>query len=231
MKPFFLITLLFSFLCVQAQVEISGPSIGLKLPAGISLEQTNSNDSVKVLSTYIILPKTSLKELQDPFTLLYSILEKEKLKFIETIDPDPRMRKAASGNYFSIRPIELYKDDKIISFLFEISFAHAGAAHPRSEYYTFNYHLQKQKPLLFADYFNVETDKDKEALVQLMNSEFNDENIKVNSFYEFDFNITENAVTFNFDNYEITSYAMGMPRIEINKKLIRNFVMSEYLKL
>ncbi len=215
---------------VSAQIDILKKINGVSPPTGFFFERSISSDTSKFLTIETVLPRTKMEGLQAAQKELVSIIEKEKLKFIKSIDPDPRMKQAASGNNFTCYPIELYKNDKIISFLFEISYSHTGAAHPMSQYYTFNYDIQKKTQLSFVDYFNLKNDQDKEALVQLINSSFEDGNIRVKKFYDFDFNIEEEAVIFNFDNYEIASYAYGLLRAKFNKNQIHRFINPTYLK-
>src|SRR5260221_3174713 len=212
----------------QTNALVSNSSAITNLPDGVFLDRQSFVDSAKFLTVEIVIPKTNVKELQSAQKLLISLIEKEKIKFVETITPDPRMRNAASGNGFTVFPQELYKDNKIISFLFENSYYHAGAAHPKSDFYTFNYDIQKQRQLNITDYFKLESDKDKDALVQLINSTFDNENIKVKKFYDFDFNIKNETVTFNFDDYEVASYAFGLQRLPFNKSQIARFINSEY---
>lgn len=124
--------------------------------------------------------------------------------------------------------MELYKDDNLISFLLDISYNHAGAAHPYSAYYTFNYDIEKHRQIDFADYFDLKNGKDKEALIQLINSEFEDESIRVDKFYDFDFNVSGSTLTFNFDNYEVASYAFGLQRVTLRNSQIENFITPMY---
>ena len=208
--------------------RLTSDSVSIYLPPDIFLERINSYDSSRFLTIELVLPKTDTKQLQHAFGLLTSIIEKEKNNFIDTIEPDERMSEAASGNHFGVYPNELYKDDKILSFLFVISYYNAGAAHPFSMYYTFNYNIQDQRQIRFEDFFTFKSNRDKEDLIKLINLGFEDESIKVDKFYDFDFNINASTVTFNFDNYEVASYAFGLQRATINRNQIENYINSIY---
>jgi hypothetical protein len=208
--------------------RLTSDSVSIYLPQDFYLERLNFYDSSRFLTIDIVQPKTDLKQLQSALELLSKIINKEKTKFIDTFKPDERMREAASGNHFSVYPEELYKDDKIISVLIQISYYYAGAAHPFSMDYSFNYNIHDQRQISFEDFFTFKSNKDKEDLIQLINSKFEDESIRVDKFYDFDFNINAKMVTFNFDNYEVASYAFGLQRATINKDQIENYVNSVY---
>lgn len=125
---------------------------------------------------------------------------------------------------FYINPVSVYKDEKIVSYCFEISSDHAGAAHPFTEYYSFNYDLKRNKQFTFSDYFNVRSSQDTQIFIRIINEAINRPYIEVGKIDGLDFNIEKDSIAFNFDDYEIASYAEGIIKAKVVRETLRQFV-------
>jgi hypothetical protein len=200
----------------------------VKVPPGISLDSLTLLDSSRYLRIEIVLPKSKDQKLRSAEKLLGKIISKEKESFTNSLDrmmaDDPELRLSTLGSEFLVYPVELYKDENLLSYLFAIEVYHVGAPHPKLEYYTFNYDISKQKQIKFSDYFVFTSSIDEDALIQSIKRSFNNHYLFPEKIYDFDFNFNTDSPTFNFDNYEIAGYSDGAPRASFNKSELSKYI-------
>jgi hypothetical protein len=200
----------------------------LKLPEGIKLDSIIFSDEKRKLEIFILIPVSGISKLDKALRIE---LENRKNNFIESVDKrieEDKGQMSEIGSDFDVNLVSAYKDKDIISYCFVISFYHGGAAHPMTIYYSFNYDLKREKKITFSDYFNVESTKDTIFLTDLMTKAINTENISVTNLNDMDFNIEKDTISFNFDDYEIASYAEGIIQARINKSLLKKNIKSNY---
>ena len=214
------------------KVEESNNEAKLIIPDELFLDTITIFDSSKALTINIILPKSKNENLFAADRLLTTIINEMKEEFIKNVDKmlkeDKTMLQSASGNTFHVWPEELYKEENTLSFLLVINIQHAGAAHPKTDYYSFNYDIEKQEKLNFSNYFTIETKIDSVYLLNKINLYFNDRDIRTEKLYDFDFNFNKQTIYFNFDDYEIASYAYGRKRAEFDKKELFEYISKNY---
>ncbi|MDR6560447.1 MULTISPECIES: DUF3298 domain-containing protein [unclassified Arcicella] len=197
----------------------------------IILDTTFIYDKLHLLTIEIILPKTKGKQLFSADKLLNTIITDKKNQFVISVDKmlkDEPLLKTAIGSEFIVSPVELYKDKHVLSYLLYIEVYRAGAPHPKSDYFSFNYDIKRKKQIKFYDYFIFQSKNESDSLLKLINSTFKDEYIKADEFYDFDFNFNEKTINFNFDDYEIASYAYGMQRATIDKTKLFKYIKAEF---
>ena len=78
----------------------------------------------------------------------------------------------------------------------------------------------------FRDCFVLRDQSDSSELVALINKALGEE--QVFEIYDFDFSVERTVISFNFDDYEIGSYAEGVKRAIIPKARLRKFIETEY---
>jgi hypothetical protein len=124
--------------------------------------------------------------------------------------------------------LSLFEDKKFISYSFTNSQYFAGAAHGMTRYISYNYELKRNKLVIFNEFFNLKSEKDSIFLMNLMTRRIALENVEVNTFENMDFNLTNDSISFNFDDYEIASYAEGAIQVKIGKNEIANLINKNY---
>jgi len=129
---------------------------------------------------------------------------------------------------YSCGLINLFEDKKFISYSFTNSQYSAGAAHGMTRYISYNYDLKRNKSISFNEFFNLKSEKDSIFLMNLMTRRIALENVEVNTLENIDFNLTKDSISFNFDDYEIASYAEGAIQVKIGKKEIANLINKNY---
>ena len=129
---------------------------------------------------------------------------------------------------YSCGLLSLFEDKNFISYSFTNSQYFAGAAHGMTRYISYNYDLKRNKLVSFSEFFNLKSEKDSIFLMNLMTRRIALENVEVNTFENMDFNLTKDSISFNFDDYEIASYAEGAIQVKIGKKEIANLINKNY---
>jgi len=197
----------------------------LQVPDKVTLDTLHSYDSTKLINVDIVLPRHTEYRLKHVDKVLLRIINKVRTKFEESVDEmikeNPEMNVPPSYNDFSVTPVSMYVDQKLLSYCFLICIYHASAPHGKCDYYTFNYDIDKGKVLQFSDYFITKTSADSSFLIQTINNAIGQDGIEIKSLYEIDFSILDStSISFNFDNYEISSYAEGMLQGKMERKVI-----------
>lgn len=204
-------------------------SDSLVLPKDFHVDSSVKFDRLRNTEIQIFLPKYSL--LTDFDTQVSSYISGQFSKFIAYLDTliqeDPSMLISTTSS-FIIYPVSIYRDSKLVSYCFIISTDHAGAAHPLTKYYSFNYDLTKKRRIGFFEYFQVKSKQDTAFLKKVINEAINRENISVSKLYDIDFNIVPDGIEFNFDDYEIASYAEGIIKAKVQKKRVHQIVKNNY---
>jgi hypothetical protein len=200
----------------------------IKLPEGIRFDSIKFSDEKRKLEIYISFPVSGILKLDKDLRIE---LENRQEDFIETVDDRIKAdngKMSEMGSDFYIDLVSAFKDNDIISYCFVISSYLGGQAHPVTIYYSFNYDLKRERKIAFNDYFNVESRNDTIYLTDLMTKAINTENISVTSLKDMDFSIEKDTISFNFDDYEIASYAEGIIQARINKSLLKKNIKSSY---
>lgn len=197
---------------------IPEPVKPMDLPTGFLLDTFEKNDVSRNLSMFIALPVSGIKQIDN---FVSADIEKQKNDFIKSLDGrikrDTSMLRAVPSDFYA-DPVSVFKDDKITSYLFIISYYHAGAAHPMTMYCAFNFDNKTRKRIFFHDYFQVNKKSDTTYFTGLITKAIDREGVFVSEIKDnIDFSIEKDTISFNFDDYEITSYAEGIIQGRIDK--------------
>lgn len=197
----------------------------IKLPNGYTFDSTMTFDSARNAEIHIIIPRYEEAILYDKQVSAYIMqrLKSYRLSLDTLIQNEPSMLHSVPSGFY-VDPVSVFKDDKIVSYCFIISSDYAGAAHPFTEYYSFNYDLKKNRPFAFSDYFNINSKQDTQSFISIINKVIDRQNIGVDKLDGIDFNIEKDSIAFNFDDYEIASYAEGIIKAKVAKEILKQFI-------
>ncbi|MGN6163201.1 MAG: RsiV family protein [Flavisolibacter sp.] len=197
------------------------------MPKGFTLDSTITFDSARNAEIQIIIPKSQGETLFDKQVSAYikQRVKSYRLSLDTLIQNEPSMLQAVQSSFY-VAPVSVFKDDKMVSYCFIISSDHAGAAHPFTEYYSFNYNLKRNKQFAFSDYFNVHSKQATQSFISIVNKAIDRPNIGVDKLDDIDFNIEKDSIAFNFDDYEVGSYADGIIKAKVAKQALKQFMTS-----
>ena len=211
---------------VRHSIEDLVPTINL--PKGFRLDTIQKTDTARNLSIFISIPVSGIKELDK---VVFDEIEKQKNDFIRSLD---QMIKEDDGilstinSDFQAEPVSVFKDCKVTSILYIVSYYHGGAAHPMTMYYSFNFDNKTQKRISFFDYFIIKNTADTVFMIELITRAIGREGVFVSNLKGIDFNIEQDTISFNFDDYEIASYAEGIMQGRIHRQKLNNKVKATY---
>ncbi len=242
-------SILFFFSCRQEQTEIGnnqvknpsdsitvdtsliseGIKINAKFPFGIKMDSIKHYDKQRNTQFLLYFPVSNIITLD---TGIKNELIRQKDGFIKNVD---EVRKeygdefiSSLTNEFTAIPISVFKNQKLISYLFGISFYHSGAPHPVSFYYSYNFDNEKHKKIIFSDYFKISSKADTTYYCNLITKAINRDGICVGEIKNIDFNVEQDTISFNFDDYEIGSYGDGTMQGRLVKKKLLNRIKTKY---
>jgi len=200
-----------------------------KLSKEFLYDTINQFDKKRNIEIVLVIPK-SIKSNQKYDKSVSSYLNQERLNFMARIDTmikeDKNMLKTVPS-MFSIEPVSIFSDDKVVSYCFTIQKYIAGAAHPLFEYSSINYDKGKGRQFQFSDYFNLKSISDTTLLLNKINSAINRPAIKLERLHELDFNVNDKSVSFNFDAYEL-GYGDFSTRSIISKQELISLINRSY---
>ncbi len=200
----------------------------LNLPEGFRLETIQKTDTARNLSIFISIPVSGIKQVDK---VVFEEIEKQKDDFIRSLDQMIREDKeilSSINSDFQAEPVSVFKDSIVTSILYIVSFYHSGAAHPMTMYYSFNFDNKLQKRISFSDYFIFKNLADTVFMTELITKAIGREGIFVSNLKCIDFNIEQDTISFNFDDYEIASYAEGIMQGRIHRKNLNDRVKKTY---
>jgi len=188
---------------------------------GFALDTFIQFDPSKNLDIFIFMPVSDMEEVNN---VVKAGIESQKNEFIENyLGEENDFR-----NYFYAVPISIYKDEKIISLLFVISYYSAGAAHPMTVYHSFNFDAKTKQQIDFNDYFLVKSKADTTFFTEIITRAINQEGVFLHELYNLSFNIEKDTISFDFSTYEIASYVDGLIQGRIHKKELYDKIKTKY---
>jgi Protein of unknown function (DUF3298) len=200
----------------------------LSLPAGYKLDTIQEIDTVRKLEVSVTIPVSGINSIDK---IVFEDIEKQKAEFIISLDEmikEDNGRKSALNSSFYVHPFSVFKDNKVTSILFIVSYYHGGAAHPMTMYYSFNFDNNTQKRIFFADYFVIKNSADTSLLKDQIATATGRESIGDKALKDIDFNIEQDTISFNFDNYEIASYAEGIIQARMHRQELIGRINAKY---
>lgn len=200
----------------------------INLPADFRLDTIQRIDTARNLSTFILMPISGISDIDK---VVFDEIEKQKNDFIKSLDErieeDKEILNTANSD-FQTQPVSVFKDNKVISILFIISYYHGGAPHPMAMYYSFNFDNKTLNRIFFPDYFIVKSKSDTSNLAGLITKAIGREGVSVSDLKDIDFNIEKDTISFNFDDYEIASYAEGIMQGRLHRHKLVDKIKTTY---
>ncbi|NUY82348.1 DUF3298 domain-containing protein [Flavobacterium sp. MAH-1] len=200
----------------------------MEIPEGFSIDTISFSDESKRLETEIILPISGIREFDN--SVKNEILCRRS-SFINELTKrikDDNGGVSVIGSSFTAELVSIFRSKNLISYCFRISDYVGGNVHPMDIYYSMNYNFKTNKHISFNDYFNIRTKKDTLFLTQTITKTINEETILVENLKNLDFNIERDSISFNYDDYEIASYAFGLIRAKISKQELKSKINDNY---
>lgn len=218
---------------IKSENEIVRHSIGeivppINLPEGFRLDTIQKNDTTRNLSIFISIPVSGIKTIDK---IVFEYIDKQKKDFIKSLDEmikDNNGILSSINSDFQAEPISVFKNNKVTSILYIISYYHGGSVHPMTMYYSFNFDNSTQKTISFTDYFMVKTKADTTSMTELISKSIGREGIFVYDLKGIDFNIEKDTISFNFDDYEIASYSEGIMQARIPSNKLHHKIKLKY---
>lgn len=201
----------------------------LQLPAGFRRDSTFFLDKGRHAVIGITVPKYKGNNNFD--TLLSFYINKrlqEYTAFLDTLIKEDSSMLQTVPSTFIVCPVAVFKNKNLVSYCFLINSDHAGAVHPFTEYYSFNYDIYKKREISLFDLFNIRSRQDSGFLKSIINTAIDTDHDRIKKLYELDFNIESDSISFNFNDYEIGSYAEGLTRAKISKQSAYQIINDKY---
>jgi hypothetical protein len=201
----------------------------IRLPDAIRTDMIKNKDPKYETNVEIFIPYfPSDSTLNNHIHLYFEEQQKEFTSSVqEMVTADSSMLEGL-GSFYSANPTAVYIDSDLISVCFITDRYFSGAPHGLAKYESFNYDRKKKIILKFPDYFFFSQKGDSIKMLAEINKGINKEWIKLNQIYNIDFNIEIDTIAFNFDNYEIASYAEGLIKGKVPIKSINNLINKIY---
>ncbi|MCR9173795.1 MAG: hypothetical protein NXI10_14930 [bacterium] len=170
-------------------------------------------------SIYIDLPSTASWRMNTTIKKELTSWKEDFLKELRKNDVlSSPFRKEGMESDFRAQLISAYEDSNYVSFSFYISSYPAGAVHGMYEFESFNFNKTTGERLSFYDLFSVDTREDSVLMCDLITESIGMGRLDHISVYEYDFNLNEDYIVFNFDAYELGLYGFGTPRAPLNRR-------------
>jgi hypothetical protein len=200
----------------------------VEIPKGFLIDTIELSDKHNRLVTKIIFPISNIKVLDD---LAKSELIRKRNDFTQELTEYIKKQNGEMSQFnseFVAEPVSIFINDKIVSYCFFISDYFGGSSHPLDTYYSINYDIKSGKLISLSDYLKIKTKADTLYFTKLITKAINEESVSVKELNNQDFNIEKDSISFNYDNYEIASYALGTIRAKINTKEIKGRIKDDY---
>ena len=200
----------------------------IQIPKGFVWDSILKQDKSRNLVISIFIPISNIEKIDN---IVKSYIETEKKQFIEELDErlkEDNYRLSALPNDFDVTPISVYKDEKIISYSFAISYYHSPGVHGITMFRSFNFDAKNMQLIDFDNYFLVKSKIDTIFFTDIITRAINNDPIALHELYNLDFNVEKDTISFNFSHYEIASYAEGLIQARIPKKELYNKINPKY---
>lgn len=200
----------------------------LQLPIGFRLDTIQVNDTSRNLSIFISIPISGINRIDKVVSDNINKLKNDFVKDIDELIQEDRNILNSINSDFQAIPISVYKGNKVTSILYIVSIYQAGAVHPLTSYYSFNFDNLTQRRLFFSDYFDVKSTTDTILMTDQITKSIGREGIFVSELNNLDFSIEKDTISFNFSEYDIASYAERIIQGRIQKIKLYDKIKKTY---
>jgi hypothetical protein len=184
------------------------------------IDTVKVDDAKRGLTVLVTVPVSKVYAFD---TLVRGALMKDEERFVAEVDERYEVDSTDRGFDYSALLVSAYRTKKIISYNFLCSKYFNTSVHGMSVYRSFTYDLDQKRLATFDDYFQLRTKKDTVAFIKLLTNRINEPGASVETVEGLHFHFTQDSVTFNFDEYEIASYAQGLLQAKFAWKELKRY--------
>lgn len=207
-------------ICCLAFSGRPGLSIGKRF-GDFTIDTVKIDDAKRGLTVLLTIPVSGESSFD---TLVRHAITSEEEAFVAEVDERYAADSTDTGYDFSALLASAYRTKQLVSYNFICSQYFNTAVHGVSVYRSFTYDLKQKRLATFNDYFLLRTKKDTLAFIDLLTTRVNEPGASVEQVEGLHFHFTQDSVTFNFDEYEIASYAQGLLQAKFALKELKRFV-------
>jgi hypothetical protein len=186
-----------------------------------TIDTVKVEDAKRGLTVLLTIPVSKVYAFD---TLVRHAIMNDEEGFVAEVDERFAIDSTDRGFDYSALLVSAYRSQKIISYNFLCSQYFNTAVHGMSVYRSFTYDLDQKRLATFDDYFILRTKKDTLAFIKLLTKRVNQTGASVENVEGLHFHFTQDSVTFNFDEYEVASYAQGLLQAKFGLKELKRFV-------
>jgi hypothetical protein len=214
--------LLFIVVIVSCLAFSGRPGLSFSKELGnFRIDTVKVDDAKRGLTVMVTVPVANVYAFD---TLVRSALMKDEEGFVAEVDERYEVDSTDTGFDYSALLVSAYRSKKIISYNFLCSHYFNTAVHGMSVYRSFTYDLDQKRLVTFDDYFALRTKKDTLAFIDLLTKRVNEPGASVETVEGLHFHFTQDSITFNFDDYEIASYAQGLLQAAFSLKELKRYL-------
>jgi hypothetical protein len=191
------------------------------VPLDFKIDTIKINDDKRGLTVLLTIPVSNVYSFD---TLVRHAIIREKDDFVDEVEERYADDSTDTGFDYSTLLESAYRNKNIISYNFASSQYYNGAVHGMSVYRSFTFDVNKGRLLTFEDCFALRTKKDTLSLIKLLTKRVNVFGASVETIKGLHFHFTKDSITFNFDDYEIASYAQGMLQAKFALKELNRYL-------
>lgn len=196
----------------------------LQLPDGFSLDTVAYFDSVQANEVFMVLPASGDSKANE---IVRKQIKSRLSEFQSGIDTAEPLLSFTGSSFYAV-PNSITVRGNVISYCYVIDVYRNGAAHGMMVFESFNYDNVKKKLISFNDFFTVESHDDSVLLLTEIESKLQLMDPSLDAVYEMDFCLLGDSVAFNFDDYEIASYAEGSSQAVVARNKIGKLIRTQY---
>lgn len=210
---------------------------GVILPEGFTVDSVVYLDEDYNISYLMEIPTLDFPAFSTHVDARIRMIKQELNKRIEErqqemkkklVDEPIVLKGELSRTYsFDCYPQSAYQDSTSISIRCRSTW-YEGGPHGLPQYLTINFDKQTGSEITFEDYFQLHSVQDSQKVVALVNEGLRNPDLSISEVYSMKFNIEGDSVSFNFDAYELESYAYGMPRACVAKADLGSLIHEKY---
>lgn len=196
-------------------------------PEGFSLDTIYYYDSLENIVVHILTPVSGITQLDSSVKRQIRNQLDTFLTYLRILLKDEVTHRLMPGS-FECSVDEIYQDTSVISYLFRIYYYNGIGVHGMNEYYSYNFDKNTNSKIEFQDYFRIQTHSDTVFLLEKIRTSVGASCLWLDSLCAYDFNLQDSIITFDFDNYEISSYSSGLLQGPLTRNEIAHLIADKY---
>jgi hypothetical protein len=197
----------------------------IRIAPGLTIDTIAIFDSSKNTQIFIQCPLSTSGNTS--FNQLIKIdLQKQLDSFLNELE----IKRPVSGrNEFTINLVSCYLDSNFMSCCFTVSGYQYAAVHPFTIYYSFNYNLEEDRRVFFADYFQLRGETDRAAFRAILNSAIGRPvNFGISYLENVCFVPENDTIVFYFDDFYEKNDAAQITKATVPKKNLVPYISRHF---